>query len=61
MPGSPKLTVGRKLVDRAQKARGRTPLKFEFEVIPFFAGKRCCGWLAKYCGIMTCPAHGLNA
>ncbi|WIA11052.1 hypothetical protein OEZ85_011204 [Tetradesmus obliquus] len=29
----------RKLVDIAQKARGRTPLKYELEVIPFFAGE----------------------
>jgi hypothetical protein len=27
-----------KLVKIANKARGRTPLKYEFEVIPFFAG-----------------------
>lgn len=30
----------RKLVDIAQKARGRTPLKYELEVIPFFAGQQ---------------------
>jgi hypothetical protein len=29
----------RKLVDIAQKARGRTALKYELEVIPFFAGE----------------------
>ena len=33
-------TVGRKVVDIAQKARGRVPLKYEFEIIPFFAGER---------------------
>jgi hypothetical protein len=27
------------MVDIAQKARGRTPLKYELEVIPFFAGE----------------------
>jgi hypothetical protein len=32
--------TGRKLVEIAQVARGRTPLKYEFEVIPFFAGKQ---------------------
>lgn len=30
---------GRKLQDIAQKARGRTPLKYEFTIIPFFCGK----------------------
>uniref|UniRef100_A0A383V6X7 C2 NT-type domain-containing protein n=1 Tax=Tetradesmus obliquus TaxID=3088 RepID=A0A383V6X7_TETOB len=29
----------RKLVEISQKARGRTPLKYELEVIPFFAGE----------------------
>jgi hypothetical protein len=32
-------TSGRKFVEIAQVARGRTPLKYELEVIPFFAGK----------------------
>jgi hypothetical protein len=32
--------TGRKLVEIAQVARGRTPLKYEFEVIPFFAGEQ---------------------
>lgn len=31
--------AGQKLVDIAQKARGRTPFKYELEVIPFFAGE----------------------
>lgn len=31
--------VGKKVVQIAQKARGRTPFKYELEVIPFFAGK----------------------
>jgi hypothetical protein len=31
--------AGRKLVEIAQVARGRTPLKYELEVIPFFAGE----------------------
>ncbi|KIZ07466.1 hypothetical protein MNEG_0476 [Monoraphidium neglectum] len=30
---------GRKLVDMAQKARGRTPLKYEVTIIPFFCGE----------------------
>lgn len=37
----------RKLVEIAQVARGRTPLKYEFEVIPFFAGACGLTWPAK--------------
>lgn len=30
---------GKGLIDIANKARGRTPVRYEFEVIPFFAGE----------------------
>ena len=36
--GGAHTTKGRKLVDMAQKARGRTPLKYELTIIPFFCG-----------------------
>lgn len=32
-------TIGRKLVDISQKARGRQALRYEFEVIPYFCGE----------------------
>ena len=31
--------MGRKFVDVAQKARGRTTIRMEYEVIPYFAGE----------------------
>lgn len=31
--------LGRKLVNVAQKAKGRVPLRYEFEVVPFFVGE----------------------
>lgn len=37
--------TGRKLVDMAQKARGRTPLKYEMTIIPFFCGEARRGLL----------------
>ena len=40
---------GRRLVDIAQKARGCTPLLYELEVIPFFAGA-CGGAVIKLAG-----------
>ena len=45
-------TVGRKVVDIAQKARGRVPLKYEFEIIPFFAGELSFwGWRFGWGGV----------
>ncbi len=42
--------TGRKLVEIAQVARGRTPLKYEFEVIPFFAGEQLAVYLNSRAG-----------
>eukprot|EP00201_Polytomella_parva_P014390 CAMPEP_0175066454 /NCGR_PEP_ID=MMETSP0052_2-20121109/16520_1 /TAXON_ID=51329 ORGANISM="Polytomella parva, Strain SAG 63-3" /NCGR_SAMPLE_ID=MMETSP0052_2 /ASSEMBLY_ACC=CAM_ASM_000194 /LENGTH=250 /DNA_ID=CAMNT_0016333163 /DNA_START=52 /DNA_END=800 /DNA_ORIENTATION=+ len=32
-------TIGRRVADITQQARGRVPLKYEFEIIPFFCGE----------------------
>lgn len=52
--GDHKQHAGRKLVDIAQKARGRTPFKYELEVIPFFAGE-AGGQHYKPRMVATCP------
>ncbi|KAI8476827.1 MAG: hypothetical protein J3K34DRAFT_516111 [Monoraphidium minutum] len=37
--GAPTRATARKLVDMANKARGRNPLKYEITIIPFFCGE----------------------
>jgi hypothetical protein len=38
-------SLGRRMIDVTQKARGRAATKYEFEIIPYFVGKKLPIWL----------------
>ena len=44
------MTIGRSVVNVAQKARGKQAIKYEFEVIPFTA----CKYLPGICMALIC-------